>query len=149
MRRLLEKFVPQQEFRVDGEPLARMVKWTLLSTRVGMVFLHKFNGPDWTRDPHDHPAFFISIGLWGAYVETVYDREGRVLYDRKWRAPWVRMFPAQHIHRTSWVSPRGAYTLCITGRWVHNWGFVMNRRSIAWRDYLRRYRAARSDRDDT
>jgi hypothetical protein len=144
--RFADRLFHRQEYRVDGEPVARMIKWTLISTPIGRVFFHKFNGPDWTRDPHDHPAMFISIGLKGAYVETVYDHEGRALYDRKWVAPWFRVFPAMHVHRTSWVSPAGAYTLCLTGPWIHPWGFVLGDRSIGWRDYLRRHRSTRSDR---
>jgi len=147
MKRFFASWFPRQEFRVDGEPSPRMIKWTLLSTPVGMVFLHKFLGPDWTRDPHDHPAYFVSIGLWGSYIESVYDRDGQELYERKWRAPWVRMFPPTHIHRTSWVSPHRAYTICLTGKWVHQWGFMLGNQSVAWRDYVKRYRSARSDRD--
>ena len=33
------------------------------------VYLHKFVADDWSRDMHDHPKRFVSIGLWGSYVE--------------------------------------------------------------------------------
>jgi hypothetical protein len=144
--RLREKCFRKQDYRVDGESKARMVKWTLISTPWFSIFFHKFNGPDWTRDPHDHPTDFLSIGLKGSYVETVYDSEGNELYQRAWHAPWVRTFPATHIHRTSSVGPRGAVTMCIASRWKHEWGFVINGKLTSWRDYLRFYRSQRADR---
>jgi hypothetical protein len=144
--RFFDRLLRRQDFRVDGEPVARMVKWTLISNRLFSIFLHKFNGPDWTQDPHDHPTDFLSIGLLGSYVETVYDSEGRELYQRAWRAPWMRTFPATHIHRTSAVGKKGAFTMCVASRWKHDWGFVIEGKLTPWRDYLRFYRSRRADR---
>jgi hypothetical protein len=47
-----------------------LYRWTILSTRWGKVYLHKFVGDDWSLDLHDHPKRFISIGLRGSYLET-------------------------------------------------------------------------------
>jgi hypothetical protein len=146
VKRLADLLFRRQDFRVDGEQAARMTKWTLLSTPLGSVFFHHFIGADWTRDPHDHPTDFVSIGLRGYYVESVWDRSGTKLYERKWQAPWIRTFPATHIHRTEKVDPRGAYTLCLAGRWKNNWGFFLNGQQVTWRDYIRQFRSARSDR---
>jgi hypothetical protein len=136
----------RQEYRVDGEARPRLLKWTLLTTRYFSIFFHKYYGPDWTRDPHNHPTDFLSIGLMGSYVETVYDASGAALYNRTWRAPWVRTFPRTHIHRTSSVGPRGAYTICIVNRWNQDWGFVIDGKLTPWRDYIRFFRSKRSDR---
>src|SRR3954466_9779946 len=110
---LSDKWFRRQEYKIDGENKPRMVKWTLVSSRWFSIFFHKFAGPDWTVDPHDHPTDFISIGVMGSYVEAVYDSLGNELYLRDWRAPLIRSFPATHIHRTHSVGPRGAYTICI------------------------------------
>lgn len=140
------RWLRREEFRVDGEPVARMIKWTVLSTDRFKMFFHKFNGPDWTRDPHDHPAYFISIGLKGSYVEAVYDQDGRVLYEKEWRAPWCRKFPATHIHRTVAVGSEGAFTLCFTGSWSQPWSFFMDGERVGWRNYLKGYRSRRLDK---
>jgi hypothetical protein len=148
LKRIFKSLFPRHDYKVDGESRARMLKWVLLATPFFNIFLHKFNGPDWTRDPHDHPANFISIGLKGSYVETVYDQNGEKLYDREWRAPWVRSFPATHIHRMSSVGPKGAWTLCIASNWRQNWGFMVNGRLVSWRDYVKEYRSQRTDRGE-
>ena len=45
-------------------------RWCLLVLPRGVrLYLHKFIGSDWSRDLHDHPKRFISIGLWGSYIE--------------------------------------------------------------------------------
>jgi hypothetical protein len=146
LHRMRDAVFTRQEYRVDGEPQARMIKWTVLSTPLFKIFFHRFNGPDWTLDPHDHPADFISIGLKGSYTETVYDEHGQKLYDKVWQAPWIRTFPASHIHRTSDVGPRGAYTVCFATAWEKNWGFVFSGGWMPWRDYVRYHRRDRSDR---
>jgi hypothetical protein len=144
-----DRWLRPQEYRVDGEPVARFLKWTLVSTRYFRIFFHKFNGPDWAIDPHDHPAAFVSVGLKGSYIEQVYDSGGKVLYERQWRAPWIRFFPRNHIHRMSWVSPRGAYTLCFVTYWQREWGYLVDGKMIVYRDYIKRYRSKRADRSES
>jgi hypothetical protein len=146
LKRNLDTLFRRQEYRVDGEATPRWIKWTLVSTRWFAVFLHRFCGPDWTRDPHNHPTDFVSIGLRGSYVETVYNANGNRLYERTWRAPWFRSFPADHIHRTSSVGPKGALTVCIVNPPMRDWGFVVDAKLVPWRDYLRSYRSKRMDR---
>ncbi len=147
LQQLCNKWFHLQEYRVDGERVARFLKWTLISTRWFQIFFHKFNGPDWALDPHDHPSAFLSIGLKGSYIEKVYSPDGRIVSERHWRAPWVRRFPRDHIHRMSWVDPRGTYTLCIVTHWQRDWGYLVDGKMIVYRDYIRRYRTARADRE--
>jgi len=145
LRRLVAIWLRRQDYWVKGEAKPRMIKWTLLGTPWLQLYVHRFNGPDWTTDPHDHPASFISIGLMGSYVESVYNEQGDKLYDREWRAPWIRSFPATHIHRTSAVGPKGAYTFCLARDYVRNWNFLVGREIVPWRDYMKRYRLTRMD----
>jgi hypothetical protein len=44
-------------------------RWTVAKWRGRGIYLHHFVGDDWSRDLHDHPKRFISIGLWGWYIE--------------------------------------------------------------------------------
>jgi hypothetical protein len=145
LKRLIAIWLRQQDYWVKGEAKPRMSKWTLFGTRWVQVYIHRFNGADWTTDPHDHPSSFLSIGLMGSYVESVYNERGEKLYDREWRAPWIRTFPATHIHRTSAVGPKGACTLCVVGDYARNWNFLVGREIVPWRDYMKRYRLTRMD----
>jgi hypothetical protein len=145
LKRIRDRWLHRVDYRVDREPLPRMIKWTLVSSPLFKIFVHKFNGPDWSIDPHDHPADFISIGLRGSYVEAVYDAQGRVVSEKHWRAPWFRTFPAAHIHRTTAVGPQGALTVCFAGPARQSWSFFLGRDRIDSRDYVKRFRSRRSD----
>jgi hypothetical protein len=106
-----------------------LYRWTI--GRVGWfkVYLHHFVGDDWSHDLHDHPKRFISIGLWGWYEEET--PAGK----RIWRAPWVRSFPAEHIHRIS-VPSKSCWTLVAVLKSVRPWGFWNEGRFIPWREYV-------------
>jgi hypothetical protein len=120
-----------------------LYRWTLLQWRGHFaVYLHHFVGDDWSYDLHDHPKRFISIGLWGWYIEeTPY----RCNHDGEWaklghvlttyRAPWIRTFAATHIHRLS-VPSKNCWTLVIVLRPVREWGFYHLGRFIPWRSYV-------------
>ena len=101
------------------------------------VYLHHFVGDDWSFDLHDHPKRFISIGLWGWYIEQTPCHHG--LQDRTdikvYRAPWIRTFPATHIHRLS-VPSKNCWTLVIVLKPVREWGFWHDRKFIPWRRYV-------------
>jgi hypothetical protein len=102
----------------------------VLRTRWGNLYIHKFVGDDWTRDLHDHPKRFISIGLWGAYLEET--PAGFTVY----RAPWLRTFPPSHIHRLT--TPWGTcWTLVLVLRQVREWGFWHEGQFIPWFEYIK------------
>lgn len=82
------------------------------------LYLHRFVADDWSLDLHDHPRRFVSIGLRGSYVEEL--PGGReVVY----RAPWVRSFPAHHVHRLR-LRSRECWTFVLVLRRSRPWGFV-------------------------
>lgn len=104
-----------------------MYRWRLLSVWLFKVYLHHFVGNDWTRDLHDHPKRFISIGLRGSYVEETPEGE------REYIAPWLRTFPASHIHR---LRAMDCWTLVVVGRPIREWGFWSNGSWVQWRKYV-------------
>ena len=110
-----------------------LYRWTVMSTRWLKVYLHHFTGDDWSLDLHDHPKRFISVGLWGWYVEETpghfYNRQ------RVYSAPWIRTFPAEHRHRIS-VPSKNCWTLAIVGRASREWGFWDGDRFMNWRSYV-------------
>lgn len=113
-----------------------LYRWIFLSTRWFKAYVHHFVGDDWSRDFHDHPKRFISIGVKGWYIEE------RPAADPTWphyefvyRAPWIRSFPASHIHRLR-VPSKDCWTLVIVLKSVREWGFWHDGKFIPWRSYV-------------
>ncbi len=123
-----------------------LYRWVVLSTRWFKAYLHHFIGDDWSRDLHDHPKRFISIGLWGWYIEDTPTSANagvypcgcgtQFTYGRKYRAPWIRTFPATHIHRLR-VPSKNCWTLVIVLKTVREWGFWHEGRFINWKSYVK------------
>jgi hypothetical protein len=115
-----------------------LYRWTLLSWRGHFsAYLHHFVGDDWSRDLHDHPKRFISIGLWGWYLEEtpINGPETEATKQTKYQAPWIRTFPANHIHRIT-VPSRDCWTLVVVLKPVREWGFWHLGKFIHWRKYV-------------
>lgn len=141
---LVNRVLRMETISGDGLCPVYMYRWTLLRLgKWGAAYLHRIVGDDWSRDLHDHPKRFVSIGLAGEYWEET----GPWWTDtRHYRAPWVRTFPPEHCHRLR-VFPRpgdrpsrnrpGAWTLCIVGPPRREWGFWYRGHSwVNWREYV-------------
>jgi hypothetical protein len=116
-------------------------RWKL--ARVGWlrVDLHHFVTDDWLGDMHDHPARGISIGLFGKYREET--PGGARIY----RAPWVRAFPASHIHRITMVDHGSCWTIMINLKPVRTWGFWTSAGWKPWDEYGKARRLEEVRRD--
>lgn len=104
-----------------------ITRWFLDSTPTGDTtgppgwYLHRFNGPDYSRDEHCHPwSWAHTYILRGGYTET---RKGR---------PYVRLagmratFRPQDFHRTTSILP-GTWTLFHAGpKSGAGWGFMVD-----------------------
>ena len=138
--RLLNKlFGKPEEINGANRCATYLFRWFLLDTRWFKVYLHHFVGDDWSLDLHDHPKRFISIGVWGWYFEDTPDGT------RKYRAPWIRSFPATHIHRLR-VPSKNTWTIVIVLRAVREWGFWHEGRFIPWKQYVKGSDAALADK---
>lgn len=113
-----------------------LYRWVVAKTRWGNAYVHHFVGDDWSRDLHDHPKRFISIGLWGQYVELVPADDGFRSHYRTYRAPWFRTFPATHRHRLMLIDRKPCWTLVIVLRTEREWGFWHEGRFIPWQSYV-------------
>jgi hypothetical protein len=123
-----------------------LYRWTIFQWKGHFsVYLHHFVGDDWSRDLHDHPKRFISIGLWGWYIEETPALKGPFVKWRKYRAPWLRSFPATHIHRLRCPS-KNCWTLVAVLKPVREWGFWHLGRFIPWKSYVRGEDAAIADK---
>ena len=119
-------------------------RWTLLRLPDGSaLYLHHFMCSD-GRIPHDHPKRFTTVGLWGGYVEEAagdwasYDAGcSDATYLKQWRAPWIRSFEPNHIHRLR-TTARGCWTLCWVGPTERPWYFYPEAgERIHWRRFHR------------
>lgn len=158
--RVLSRLFTLEEINGGQRCPTYLYRWTLFQPRrprwlwrgVG-VYLHRFVGDDWSRDFHDHPKRFVSIGLCGHYVEETPVgpiAEGRPLswapQFRVFTAPWFRSFPATHIHRLSLLDGRPCWTLVIVLPAVREWGFWHHGEWIHWREYVRGSMSAIADK---
>lgn len=130
MRRLLDRFFRREEINGANRCPTYLYRWIILNVGWLGVYVHRFVGDDWSRDLHDHPKRFISIGLSGGYTEET--PAGK----RKFVAPWIRSFPAEHIHRLSLEDYPECWTLIIVLRAVRSWGFWHQGLFIPWKDYV-------------
>lgn len=128
--RFIHKIFRMEEINGGARCPTYMFRWTLLTLgKIASVYLHHFVADDWSNDMHDHPKRFVSIGLWGRYVEET------PAGDRLYMAPWIRTFPANHIHRIR-VDGGHCWTLVVVFKAVREWGFWNAGRWIHWRRYV-------------
>lgn len=102
-----------QELGLDDCPYAK--RW-VLDMRLFSLRLHHFIRSDDPRYKHDHPWWYITLVLKGAYWDRGEDG------DKYLRAPTIAFRSATRAH---YVDPDagGVWTLVITGRPKRHWGF--------------------------
>lgn len=145
IRRLLNRFCGYETMSGNGACPVYLERWTIVDLfgKVG-VYLHHFIGDDWAVDPHDHPRRFISIGLKGWYWEDVFVsppptvKTGRTFLREtlKFTAPWIRSFPAEHLHRVRAAECGDCWTLVIVLPKSRRWGFVKDGKWIGFKEYV-------------
>jgi hypothetical protein len=153
MRAILTRLFTLEEINGADRCPTYLYRWTLFQPKRPKrfwrgfgIYLHHFVGDDWSRDLHDHPKRFISIGLKGAYRETVGAGSDLQGYETIYRAPWIRTFPATHIHRLSLINGRPCWTLVIVCRAVRDWGFWHDGVWIHWKTYVKGSASAIADK---
>jgi hypothetical protein len=143
---LAQRF-PREEINGGNTCPTYLFRWELFRRGDYAVYLHHFVGDDWALDAHNHPKRFISIGLWGSYVEHVYlgvDEYDQDIWEvRRYRAPWIRTFPASHAHRITVDPGQGAWTLVAVLKAVQDWGFYWGGTLVQWRLYVTQFNQTR------
>ena len=162
--RLLSLILPRETIDGNGR-CPYLQRWRLLRTKTLAVYIHRFIASDWSRDLHDHPRRFISIGLKGGYweripVQTAIDAaapgaasrwnlpfesgRGQTMAGtvrRYHRAPWLRTFGPTHIHRVEIDPGAMCWTLVIALRSTRPWGFWPEGRWVPSTEYRTSTRA--------
>lgn len=94
-----------------------LVRYRLISTRWGGIYLHHLMRPD--RDLHDHPWHFVSLILWRGYTEVLNPASPyRVVH----RPLSLIRHKATDAHRLEMSRP--AWSLFFVGPKVREWGFL-------------------------
>ncbi len=119
--------------------------WVIPRNRVLNVYLHQFLRDDDDRALHDHPWFWCSIILSGAYAEQtiaaggIHRRRIRRALSIRFGTPWgahrveLLRAPAEHGDDI----PRPCWTLFITGPRMRTWGFHCPERGwIPWKRFV-------------
>jgi hypothetical protein len=100
------------------------------------IFLHKIITSDPGRELHSHPWNFLSIILWGGYVEESFAREYRDGAPTKLKKKYPGMIlfrPANFAHRLHLTKP--AWTLVFTSGKKIEWGFHTIKGWLHWKKY--------------
>jgi hypothetical protein len=134
--RLLYRCFFYESMSGNGACPVYLERWTFLEAFGCGLYLHHFLGDDWALDPHDHPRRFVSIGLWGWYFEDVFAPDGTLARTLLFEAPWVRSFPAEHLHRVRASQCGNCWTLVIVLRKSRPWGFVRDGRWLGFKQYV-------------
>lgn len=149
--------------RADGR--VYLDRWGLAWDRVGRIFIHRMTAPDPGIDLHDHPWSFLTVVLWGGYVEQRANiREAQdlaviadayptctrgVIEERRPFRP--RVMRLDECHTISHLLRRSCWTLVIGGPRRRRWGFYLPSGYMHEAEYDATVRADRRDlwRDDT
>lgn len=147
LRRLMRRLFHYETMSGNGACPVYLERWIISEDFNCGAYLHHFIGDDRASDPHDHPRRFISIGLRGWYWEDTYHSPQTdpaagnlgitVLSDTKrYRAPWIRSFPAEHLHRVRASECGNTWTLVIVLPKSRPWGFVRDGIWIPLKEYV-------------
>lgn len=126
-------FSGKPHFYIGGTENPYLLRWYLIPRNSWFnVYLHKFLRDDDDRALHDHPWWFISVLLRGAYYEHCVDGV-RI----RTTCGSVAFRTAQHRHRIELFRSRPpTWTLVITGRKVREWGFWCPQGFVPWHKFV-------------
>lgn len=144
--------------RADGRIF--LDRWGVAHDRIGGVLLHRMSAPDPGIDLHDHPWSFVSIVLWGGYVEhraLVREAPALATIAEAWpdtctrgvenvrRAGSLQMTRLDEAHTVSRLLRRHSWSLVLRGPRRRGWGFYLPTGYMDEHTYDRTIRAERRD----
>lgn len=124
----LQRYIRHRDIVINDEVHLR--RWTLLKFAGYSLRLHHFFKPDVDRCLHDHPWGFLTLILWGGYVEQTETglhrrRPGQVLIRRATFRHSVVELPRGH-----------CWTLILMGPKWREWGFFTREGWKHWRVFV-------------
>lgn len=126
-------------WRWTHTPSNYITRLHLLKTPWFAVDIHWLNGPDPEPDMHDHPVTFLSVIVWGAYVEN--RKRRRDAYASLRTRAYFNFIRAckRDRHKIIHVLPK-TITICFMGPKTREWGFHTPKGWVHWREYNKKYR---------
>lgn len=123
--------------RADGD--IYLDRWGIGHDKVGRVLVHRMQAPDPGVDLHDHPWWFVSIVLWGGYLEQRASTRSAPALAReaerlgiglrgttgRRRMFSVRTMRLDECHTITQLRRRTCWTLVIGGPRRRVWGFYL------------------------
>jgi len=115
-------FLQGYDIGAEGDPYLDRLR--LVQTPYGGLYLHHIHREDRESVPHDHPWWFASLVLAGAYRERVWPDKRIPEYSvTRWRPRWsLRRIDREGAHIINGVDGP-LWTLVVTGPKVADWGF--------------------------
>lgn len=104
-----------------------IMRWVLFPNWYS-IRLHHWSASDDTRALHNHAWWFITIVLWGSYVDFYNDPHTGELTADVLRTGSIRFRHAHYSHTVQILQP--TWTLLLTGRPLSRWGFWVNGKLI-------------------
>lgn len=127
---------------IDGN--VHLIRYKLINTPFGGIYIHRFMRPDMDRHMHDHPWNFATFILNGSYTElfdplpNLYGMSPGPTYKRYWRK---LSFHRMHTNQAHMVTKISNYTPLITlvfvGPKKDDWGFYTLNGWVQWEKYDR------------
>lgn len=115
----MSKFTIQDE---HGDPM--LVRWRIIQTPYGALYLHKFLRGDSDPFVHDHPWSFLSIILKGGYWEARRNNKTYLLYHHH-----VTRFNLMHRYDAHYIMELDrtpTWSLLLVGPRKRTWGFYVD-----------------------
>jgi hypothetical protein len=129
MKEIIRSFFLVKEI-VSKEGVVHFRRWRLLSTPWFNIYIHNILHSDEDLHPHDHPWAFISLILWGSYLEEwrgayedwMYRRYGKLRQDVRSIGSLIT-HRAKDFHKLTLRTP-SVWSLVFTfGKRRPSWGY--------------------------
>lgn len=143
LRRLWERF--RCVIGYDGPAGPLLVRYRLISTPWGGVYLHHLLRSDADRHLHDHPWAFWSLILWRGYLEVepalgqgspgIFVSGHTSELARQTRRRPLALVRHRARDRHQLILERPAWSLIWVGPRVREWGFHTERGWVRWQEY--------------
>lgn len=96
------------------------------------IRIHRIMCADRDRHLHDHPWDARTFILKGWYLE----KRDETFWQEMRKAGETVKIPHDLYHRIVAVSDGGVYTLFVTGKYRHTWGFRVDGKKVPYKEYL-------------
>lgn len=144
-KKLLSVCYRDADFAIGGRDHPYLLRWFVIPrNRWFNIYLHKFCRDDDDRALHDHPWWFVSLVLWGRYLEWRPNTDSDfplATHSGRWRYPLTIAFRrAKALHRIELAKsrdgdPLSCWSLVVTGPRIREWGFMCPQGWRHWRDF--------------